>query len=47
MVKQKISADGETKDKRDKMMFNMETGQLEPKKTEQQLQGIAEEDEDV
>ena len=47
MVKQKISADGETKDKSDKMVFNMETGQLEPKKTEQQLQVIAEKDEDV
>lgn len=47
LEKQKISADGETKDKEDNMVFNMETGQLEPKKAEQQLQGIAEEDEDV
>ena len=47
MEKQKISGDGETKDKDNNMVFNIETGQLEPKKAEEQLQGIAEEDEDV
>ena len=45
--KQKISADVETKDKAEKMELNMETGQLEQKKTEQQLQEVPEESKDV
>ena len=45
--KQKISASEETKDKAEKMELNIETGQLEPKKTEQQLQEIPEESKDV
>ena len=47
MVKQKVSADGESKNNSDKMVFNMEIGQLQPNKAEQQLQEIAEESEDV
>ena len=46
MEKQKISGDGETKDKNEYTVFDMTTCQLVPKTAEQQLQGIAEEDED-
>jgi len=45
MEEQKISGNGKIKDNENNMLFNMDTGQMEPKKTEQPLQGITEEDE--